>query len=189
MQSSIRIIGGRYKGRRVPVPMDGVRPTPDRVRETVFNWLAPTIADTRCLDMFAGTGALGLEALSRGAAEVVFIERDRRAAGQLKEILAEFHCQAGKVVVADALRLSYTGWGPFDIVFADPPFDAIDLTDLCKLLESSGALAESAQIYMEMSRRQSMPAIPSGWTIRREQTAGQVRYALAVRNCNTDAQE
>jgi 16S rRNA (guanine966-N2)-methyltransferase len=188
-RSTVRIIGGRFKGRRIPVPPDGVRPTPARVRETVFNWLAPRIAEARCLDMFAGTGALGLEALSRGAAAVMFIERDRRAADQIRAILTELGCPSATVMVADAARLRYTGMGPFDIVFLDPPFGATDLTVLCKLLESSGALAEGAHIYLEMNRRESLPAVPSGWAIIREQMAGQVRYALAERTCNASDRE
>jgi 16S rRNA (guanine966-N2)-methyltransferase len=188
-RSTVRIIGGRFKGRRIPVPPEGVRPTPARVRETVFNWLAPRIAEARCLDMFAGTGALGLEALSRGAAAVVFIERDRRAADQIRAMLTELACLSATVTVADAARLSYTGMGPFDIVFLDPPFGATDLTVLCKLLESSGALAEGAHIYLEMNRRQSLPDVPSGWSIIREQMAGQVRYALAERTCNASDRE
>jgi 16S rRNA (guanine966-N2)-methyltransferase len=188
-RSTVRIIGGHFKGRRIPVPPDGVRPTPDRVRETVFNWLMPWIAETRCLDMFAGTGALGLEALSRGAAAVVFVERNRRAADQIREILTELGCRSARVMVGDAARLTYTGMGPFDIVFLDPPFDASDLTVLCKLLETSGALAEGAHIYLEMNRRQSLPDVPPGWTIIREQMAGQVRYALAERTCNASDRE
>lgn len=182
---AVRIIGGRFKGRRIPVPPEGVRPTPDRVRETVFNWLMPWIAETRCLDMFAGTGALGIEALSRGAAAVVFIERDRRAADQIKKVLTEFACQSARVITADAAHLSYTDLGPFDIVFLDPPFGTSDLSVLCTLLESSGALAPGAHIYLEMNRRQSLPDVPPGWTIIRDQMAGQVRYALAERTCNT----
>lgn len=182
-RSTVRIIGGRFRGRRIPVPPDGVRPTPDRVRETLFNWLMPWLAGTRCLDMFAGTGALGLEALSRGAAEAVFVDRDRRAADQLREVLADLGCQDAKVIVADAERLSYAAMGSFDIVFLDPPFGATDLPVLCKLLESSGALADGAHIYIEMNRRQTLTDVPAGWTIIREQTAGQVRFALAERNC------
>jgi 16S rRNA (guanine966-N2)-methyltransferase len=182
-RSTVRIIGGRFRGRRIPVPPDGVRPTPDRVRETLFNWLTPWLAGTRCLDLFAGTGALGLEALSRGAAEAVFVDQDRRAADQLKKVLADLGCQAARVVVADAQRLTYAGMGRFDIVFLDPPFDTTDLQVLCKLLESSDALADGAHIYMEMNQRQALPEVPAAWTIVREQTAGQVRFALAERNC------
>jgi 16S rRNA (guanine966-N2)-methyltransferase len=181
-RSTVRIIGGRFRGRRIPVPPDGVRPTPDRVRETVFNWLTPWLTGTRCLDLFAGTGALGLEALSRGAAAAVFVDQDRRAADQLREMLRDLGCQDARVVVADAQRLAYAALGCFDIVFLDPPFGTTDLQVLCKLLESSGALAEGAHIYMEMNRRQTLPEVPATWTIVREQTAGQVRFALAERN-------
>jgi len=182
-RSTVRIIGGRFGGRRIPVPPDGVRPTPDRVRETLFNWLTPWLAGTRCLDMFAGTGALGLEALSRGAAEAVFVDRDRRTADQLRKILVDLGCQDAKVIVGDAERLACATTGSFDIVFLDPPFGATDLTVLCKLLDSSGLLAEEAHIYIEMNRRQPLPHVPAGWRIIREQTAGQVRFALAERSC------
>jgi len=182
-RSTVRIIGGRFRGRRIPVPQAGVRPTSDRIRETLFNWLMPWVASARCLDMFAGTGALGMEALSRGAATAVFVDRDRRVAEQLREILADLGCQDAKVLVADAERLVYSALGTFDIVFLDPPFGATDLTVLCTLLESSGALAEGAHIYIEMNRRQPLPDVPAGWTVIREQTAGQVRFALAERNC------
>ena len=116
-RSTVRIIGGRFRGRRIPVPPAGVRPTSDRIRETLFNWLMPWVASARCLDMFAGTGALGLEALSRGAATAVFVDRDRRVADQLREILADLGCQDAKVLVADAERLVYgrLGDAPFTV--------------------------------------------------------------------------
>ena len=176
--SVVRIIAGRWKGRRIPVATEGIRPTGDRVRETLFNWLMPSIGDARCLDLFAGTGALGIEALSRGAKSVLFAERNRAAAKAIKVILEELAIANAEVMIADALKLDLAGYGPFDIVFLDPPFTGPHLQDLCTLLERSCALAPSALIYMEMDRKQALPELPESWSVRKEQTAGQVRYAL-----------
>jgi 16S rRNA (guanine966-N2)-methyltransferase len=176
--SIIRIIAGRWKGRRIPIAGEGIRPTGDRVRETLFNWLMPFIRDARCLDLFAGTGALGIEALSRGAKSVVFAERNRLAAKAIKGMLEELAADGAEVIVADALKLDLRTKGPFDIVFLDPPFNGPHLQELCKLLQQSDALAPSAHIYMEMDRKQGLPELPGTWSVRKEQTAGQVRFAL-----------
>ncbi|HJP05155.1 MAG: 16S rRNA (guanine(966)-N(2))-methyltransferase RsmD [Chromatiales bacterium] len=176
--AAVRIIAGRARGRRIPVESDSIRPTPDRVRETVFNWLQADLQDTSCLDMFAGTGALGIEAWSRGAGYITFVEQDRQAAKQLGIRLEEFGI-TGELRKADALQLHYGNLGPFDIVFLDPPFQGPDLANLCTLLESSGGLSASALIYMEMHRKTPLPELPAGWTVKKEQTAGQVRFALA----------
>jgi 16S rRNA (guanine966-N2)-methyltransferase len=174
----VRIIGGAWRGRRLPVPAGTqVRPTGDRVRETLFNWLAPVIDGMRCLDLFAGTGALGLEALSRGAAEVWFVERDPLAARRIDESLRRLGSGAGRVITADALRFLAGAPQPFDLVFLDPPFGAVGLGDLCKLLEA-GWLGDGARLYMEMSRDEALPALPPEWQVLREKTAGQVRFAL-----------
>lgn len=179
--SYVRIIAGQWKGRRIPVAEDGVRPSGDRVRETVFNWLMPHINGVRCLDLFAGTGALGLEALSRGAAAGIFIEKNRRVAQVLRETLAMLGAEDAEVINMDAFSFLKSVSGTFELVFLDPPFDSPRLQDLCTLLEESGALAESALIYMEMNKRQPMPKLPPGWHTEKEQTAGQVRYALVRR--------
>jgi 16S rRNA (guanine966-N2)-methyltransferase len=180
--SVIRIIAGRWKGRRIAIVADGIRPTGDRVRETLFNWLMPHIHDARCLDLFAGTGALGIEALSRGAGSVVFAERNRPAAkairDTLKDLAGDEEYARTEIITSDALKLDLGAKGPFDIVFLDPPFDGPHLQDLCTLLEESNALAPSAHIYMEMDRRQDLPELPTTWAVSKEQTAGQVRYAL-----------
>lgn len=176
---SLRIIGGRWRGRRIVLPPQAdIRPTPDRVRETLFNWLAPVIDGARCLDLFAGSGALGLEALSRGASETWFVEKSEAAAVQLSDTLRVLECRLGKVVTADALRFLRQEKSCFDIVFLDPPFGAIDLGNLCTLLEENW-LAAGAHIYLEISRENKLPAMPVTWTTVREKTAGQVRFALA----------
>ncbi len=179
--SSIRIISGQWRGRRIPVLADGVRPTGDRVRETLFNWLQPYVVGSRCLDLFAGAGALGLEALSRGAESVTFVDQDARAVRQLKETLSALASHSGRVLKANALTLDYAACGPFDLVFLDPPFGSLDLGNLCTLLETSGSLATPARIYMEMRRQDALPELPEGWDTLREREAGQVRFALLER--------
>jgi 16S rRNA (guanine966-N2)-methyltransferase len=182
---SLRIIGGRWRGRRIVLPPHAdIRPTPDRVRETLFNWLAPVIDGMRCLDLFAGSGALGLEALSRGASESWFVENSKASAAQLSDTLRELECRSAKVVTGDALGFLQQQQGHFDLVFLDPPFDGIDLGNLCTLLEA-GWLAPVAYIYLETSRKNSLPAMPATWSTVREKTAGQVRFALAKRTLTT----
>jgi len=182
----LRIIGGRWRGRRLPVAhQPGLRPTPDRVRETLFNWLAPCIAGSRCLDCFAGSGALGLEAASRGAAEVVMIERSRPLVRVLEANVADL---AGadqnegliQVIHADALDwLARTAPVAFDICFLDPPFAAGLLGDATGLLATRAWLTPSALVYLEAARADGFSSLPPGWTLRRDKNAGQVRYALA----------
>lgn len=189
---SVRIIGGAWRGRRVEI-VTGVelRPTPDRVRETVFNWLMPLLPGARCLDLYAGTGVLGLEALSRGAAESWFVERDLRAAAALEAMLLRLGAQEtlapplgpplgkGRVLATDAKRwLKIPPVATFDVVFLDPPYAADNLADLCTLL-ARGWLAAQAWVYLETSRSQSLPELPQGWQWHRESQAGDVRYALA----------
>jgi 16S rRNA (guanine966-N2)-methyltransferase len=177
----LRIIGGRWRGRRIELPARaGIRPTGDRVRETLFNWLDPILEGARCLDLFAGSGALGLEALSRGAGEIVFVERDSVAVAQLRDNLEKLDCDGASVVAADAMRFLRGAPRPFDIVWLDPPFGKFDLSLLCTLLER-GWLADGARIYLELSRHDDLPELPAGWVVDRDKTAGQVRFALARR--------
>lgn len=181
MSGRLRIIGGRWRGRRIRLPTQpDIRPTGDRIRETLFNWLAPIIAGARCLDLFAGSGALGLEALSRGAGETVFVERDEAAVRHLVKALEQLECRDANVIHGDALRFLKGPPRPFDIVWLDPPFGDIDLANLCTLLER-GWLAHGARIYLEMSRHDDLPGLPAGWVVDRDKTAGQVRFALARR--------
>ncbi len=176
----LRIIGGRWRGTRLRFPpVEAIRPTPDRVRETVFNWLAPFIGGARCLDLFAGSGALGLEALSRGARETVFVERDPRVGEYLKETLARLNAAEGRVVVDDASRYLKAGHGPFDIVFMDPPFGAGLLTALCGELQATGVLSPEAYVYLESEAGAGEPLLPPNWTMHRTGYAGKVGYHLA----------
>lgn len=171
----VRIVGGRHRGRRLQfLPGHGLRPTPDRVRETLFNWLQPDIAGAACLDLFAGSGVLGLEALSRGAAQLLAVERHRAAAQRLRENAALLGEAAVEVRQAEALRL-LRGTPPcvFDIVFVDPPFAAGLLAEACALLESRHWLAPSAWIYLEQDAADEWPALPVNWALHREGRAGQ----------------
>jgi len=182
----IRIIGGIWRGRRLPVPhAEGLRPTPDRVRETVFNWLAPYIAGARCIDLFAGTGALCLEALSRGASQAVMVERSATVARQLRQIIAGLGANA-TVTEADAIGF-LDSWGrgsdprPFDLVFVDPPF-ASDLIGPCAAkIETQNLLRPGGWVYIEAPSRLAPLPLPPTWELVRSRTAGEVGYHLARR--------
>jgi 16S rRNA (guanine966-N2)-methyltransferase len=182
MANTLRIIGGEWRGRRIRFPaVEGIRPTPDRVRETLFNWLAAVVSGSRCLDLFAGSGALGLEALSRGAAAVTFVERDRAAASGLRATAELLAPDRANVVQADAMTWLARDTTPFDIVFLDPPFDSDLLAGALDALESRGWLAADAWIYVEMPARRGPPPIPASWRPHRSGRAGEVGYHLARR--------
>jgi 16S rRNA (guanine966-N2)-methyltransferase len=175
----LRIIAGRHRGRRLRFPAGvEIRPTPDRVRETLFNWLQPRIDQSRVLDLFAGSGALGLEALSRGAALVTFIEKDRRAAAAIEAIASEWQETNARVVCESAIAwlAAPATAPPFDIVFLDPPYDADLLAAAAAALV--GRLAPDARIYVERRARDPLPALPSGWNELRAGRAGEVGYHL-----------
>ncbi len=189
--NQLRIIGGRWRGRRLSFPdVEGLRPTPDRVRETLFNWLAPIIEGARCLDLFTGSGALGLEALSRGATEVVMVDRDPEVITLLKEHIQTLQAHGAQLVQADALTWLQSPRRDqhFDIVFLDPPFEQGLLEPCCAFLEKHGWLTVPAYIYLESELNLGLPALPDNWRLKRSQKAGQVGYYLAVREENTEAQ-
>ena len=178
----LRIIGGAWRGRRLAVADEpGLRPTPDRVRETLFNWLASLIEGSRCLDLFAGSGALGFEAASRGAAQVVLVER----AASVLQVLRSNRSTLGadrqiEIIQAEALEwLRSTEPVPFDLIFLDPPFSAHLLTPSCQILQQGGWLNPGARIYLETPSRCGFPPLPAGWRLIRDRQAGQVRYGLA----------
>ena len=176
---SLRIVAGELRGSRIDVvDAPGLRPTGDRVRETLFNWLAPVIAGARCLDLYAGSGALGIEAISRGVEHCTFVERDRALARRIEDALARLRVDdRARVVAADAQAWLNGEPTPFDLVFLDPPFEA-DLWERSALrLEEGGWLAPDAWIYVE-SPEASTPRLPATWHGHREGQAGQVRYAL-----------
>lgn len=183
MPAKVRIVGGDWK--RTPIPVldrPGLRPTPDRVRETVFNWLGQRLDGWRCLDLFAGTGALGFEAASRGAARVVLVERDARAAAALRAVGERLKAEHVEVVQADALAWLASARDRFDLVFLDPPFDSGLLARALPLaaerIEGSGA------IYVEADRLLQPDVAPlaalPGWHVHRADKAGQVHYHLLL---------
>jgi len=176
----LRIIAGRWRGRRLRFPQGEIRPTPDRVRETLFNWLQPTTAGARCLDLFAGSGALGLEALSRGAAQVVFVDRDRSVAQALRLLLQDWQAQDAQVVHAEAHQYLATMPLAFDVVFLDPPFAGDELTTAAAGLER-GWVGAGGRIYVEHARRKPLPRLPATWQEIRTGHAGAVGYHLFER--------
>ncbi|HEV2109820.1 MAG TPA: 16S rRNA (guanine(966)-N(2))-methyltransferase RsmD [Gammaproteobacteria bacterium] len=177
-RNEFRIIAGVWRRRKLKFPpLPGIRPSPDRVRETLFNWLMDHVAGARCLDLFAGSGALGLEALSRGAAEAVFVDRERAALDAIRAHLELLKARGGTLVQADALAWLETPATPFDIVFLDPPFDAQLLPRVCELLERGRWLKPGAHIYMEYPAERP-PAVPAHWTRWREGHAGRVGFRL-----------
>jgi 16S rRNA (guanine966-N2)-methyltransferase len=175
----LRIIGGMWRGRKLRFPASAqIRPTPDRVRETLFNWLAPRVAGARCLDLFAGSGALGLEALSRGAAGVTFIEHDAAAARELRARLQEWQAHGAVVTQRDALHFLGQPGQAFDIVFLDPPFRSDLLAEAAGLLEARRWLAPGALLYVEHPARGGPPPVPGTWSLARAKQAGEVGYYL-----------
>lgn len=190
---TIRIIAGEWRGRKLSVlNKEGLRPTTDRVRETLFNWLAPEIQSARCLDLFAGTGALGLESLSRGAAHVTFVEREREVCNALKANLAQLSAQQRSVCIEnDAIRyldsyavltrtdaLPSDVQGKFNVVFVDPPYAANIVETVLSQIDASGMLATDALIYVETSAQSATPQTPPNWIEHRAKIAGAARYAL-----------
>jgi 16S rRNA (guanine966-N2)-methyltransferase len=158
-------------------PIEAIRPTPDRVRETLFNWLQHHILGATCLDLFAGSGALGIEALSRGASYVTFVDREPRIAKHLTATLARLQAANAEVVVRDALLFLEGPPRRFDTVFLDPPFASDALPQVFALL-ARGWLAPAAHIYVECSARSPLPALPPGWSLHRSKRAGEVGYHL-----------
>lgn len=181
--NSIRIIAGKWRGRRLPVlEAQGLRPTTDRVRETVFNWLMHDVAGSRCLDVFAGSGALGLESLSRGAQEVHFFESNSAVANNISRSIEtlqpEIQGAKANVITGDALKLlSGIAADPFDIVFLDPPFKADVIQKCVDLLETNGWLSASALIYLEYNKQGDF-VMPEHWKLYRQGATLQSRYQL-----------
>ena len=181
LANEFRIIGGEWRGRKFTFPsLDQIRPTPNRVRETLFNWVQHDIARWRCLDLYAGSGALGMEALSRGAEYVTFVDMQPQVVKQIGVNLAQVATNHAKIVCADAISFieSYQV-APVDLVFLDPPFHQGLLKQCCELLEAKQVLAQRAYIYLETEQPIDMQAYPTSWEIKRCQKAGQV-YAYLI---------
>ena len=179
-QGQLRIIGGQWRSRQFDFPMaHGLRPTPNRVRETLFNWLAPYVEGAKVLDVFAGSGALFLEALSRGAGSALALDLNSAAINSLRGHLLTLRCDNGQLLQTDALRhLEQQPATPFDLVFLDPPFSQGLLLPACTLLEEKGWLAADAWVYTESENPPSSLGLPGNWRLHREQKAGQGDYAL-----------
>ena len=187
--SEIRIIGGMWRSRKIRFPKIPARPTPDRVRETLFNWLEPVIQNARCLDLFAGTGALSFEALSRGATEVVCIEKDRLSIETLEENKKSLQAHGMQILDMDVMRwltsqrelyeksTTQSEYAlPFDIVFVDPPYAVALLPGCFKALEP--LLKANALIYFEHNAPIDPAVLPQSWELLRQKKAGQVYYHL-----------
>ena len=178
----LRIIGGEWRGRKIRFPpVTAIRPTPDRVRETLFNWLQGVTPGSRCLDLYAGSGALGLEALSRGAREVVFVDVEPAVKRHLEEMLKLLSCDRGQVVQADALGFLARPGEPFDVIFLDPPFAEPVIPEVCRRIEAGGWLRQGGLVYIESPAAAGEPELPAAWSLLKAKTAGEVGYHLARR--------
>jgi len=182
MKGQLRIIGGQWRGRKLKIPdVANLRPTPDRVRETLFNWLAPILPGAYCLDAFSGSGALGFEALSREAAFVVMVDQSREVVNLLQEelkILKATNAEIYQATVPEQLKKPKKY---FDVVFLDPPYQLDLLKKVSFYLEEQGFLANAAYIYLEAKQTLSLHDIPLNWEIMKSKKAGQVAYHLARR--------
>lgn len=177
MKQTVRIIGGKYRGKKIHFPsIDGLRPTPDRVRETLFNWLMHDIRDTYCLDAFAGSGALGIEAFSRGAADVLLLEQDPIAYSQLQQQINTFASPNIRAQRTDACKFLQEDHGPFDIVFLDPPFKNNYLPSCINTLAQSNLLKTNGLVYVESTH--TLPLDSNQWTPVKLKQAGQIVYGL-----------
>ncbi|MGD9153372.1 MAG: 16S rRNA (guanine(966)-N(2))-methyltransferase RsmD [Gammaproteobacteria bacterium] len=179
LRNQVRIIAGIWRGRKLPFPdLKNLRPTPDRVRETLFNWLAKVINGANCLDLFAGSGALGFEALSRGAANVVFVD-------SAPEVIANLHANQ-KMLQAENLEIYHMNAEQylsqtkeqFDIVFLDPPFQKQMIPTYCQLLAKNNLLKANGYAYIETNTTLLSDDLPQNWQIIKQKRAGKVRYYL-----------
>jgi 16S rRNA (guanine966-N2)-methyltransferase len=186
---SVRIIGGLWRGRRLPVPdIAGLRPSGDRCRETLFNWLQPSLRNANCVDLFAGTGVLGLEAVSRGAARAVLVEKSRAAATMLRHSVGMLGTAQVSVVEDDALCwLLQQAPASMDIVFVDPPFALNVAGKVIATLAQSQALRPGGLVYLESAAARPVPAPGQGWEVLKEQQLGEVRMQLFKRLADVPA--
>lgn len=182
-QGKVRIIAGRWRGRKLDViDSPGLRPTPDRVRETLFNWIQQEIAGARCLDLFAGTGALGFEALSRDAAEVVMVESNPKIVESLKQQAQILKSENQSIQLADAMTWLQQGAKAFDIIFLDPPFKQGFIEECCHLIIEESLLNTNGLVYIESEKNLTLP---EGWHIRKQKKAGQVQSMLIEQSKDT----
>lgn len=186
VRSSLRIIGGQWRGRKLDFPaVEGLRPTPDRVRETLFNWIQADLPGAQCLDLFSGSGALGLEALSRGAGSVTFVDRAPAVISQLRTNLNLLKAQNAEIIATSAqdwlARQKADEEVRYDLVFLDPPFRQDMALPICTLLEERNLLQAQALIYLETEAELALEGLPDNWQLHREKQAGQVAYRLFLR--------
>ncbi|PHS72413.1 MAG: 16S rRNA (guanine(966)-N(2))-methyltransferase RsmD [Cycloclasticus sp.] len=182
-ENKVRIIAGQWRGRKLSFPTaDGLRPTTDPIRETLFSWLQAYLPSVNCLDLYAGSGALGFEAASRGASQVVLVENNRDSVAYLNK--NKTACQADTIQIKHMDVLSYlqsTKGSLFDVVFLDPPFRDNNLIECVEKLEQSGCLADDAVIYLECERKLDLNFMPANWQEHRSKTRGQVKFSLYKR--------
>lgn len=178
----LRIIGGQWRGRKLTfTPADGLRPTSDRVRETLFNWLAPYVHGARCADLFAGSGALGLEALSRGARHCDFVDTSQAALAQIGSHLTTLGATGiGQCHPSSALQFLQATNEPYDLVFIDPPFSRELVNPTCTVLAERNLLVAGGLAYVEYAASEPPPTTPPGWSLHRDKTAGDVTYRLFI---------
>lgn len=180
----LRIIAGLWRGRRLAFPdSPGLRPTPDRVRETIFNWLAPVICNARCLDLYCGSGALGFEALSRGARSVTFVDNAPQVIAQLTNNAGLLGCTDAQIIHADALDWlnlqSEDVMSGYDVVFLDPPFRKNLLFDVCKRIEEKQLIKPQGYVYLEAERNHRLK-LPENWSVHRHKKAGKIDFYLCA---------
>lgn len=179
--NQLRIIGGSHRHRIIRFPTsDGMRPTGNRIRETLFNWLEPHIAGTNCLDLFAGSGALGFESLSRGARAATLLETNKSVAMNLRDNAAKLGFTNARVIQSEARQwlISEVASDLFDVAFIDPPFAGNLLYDCCANLSDSQLLAEDAKVYLEHDQEIDSTKLPSGWSEIKNNCAGRVHFGL-----------
>ncbi len=168
----LRIIGGNWRGRKLSfTPEEGLRPTLDRYRETLFNWLMFDVEGACCLDLFAGSGALGLEALSRGAAHCTFVDASRHASSQIRSHLKTLQCEQANVCHEDALHWLDTNTQRFDLVFLDPPFHRDMMNAVLERLLADGYINDHGYIYIESEAGYQLPPLPKNWELSRQKSA------------------
>lgn len=180
--NSVSIIAGHWRGTKLQVAnANGLRPTSSRIRETLFNWLQNDIRGSHCLDLFAGSGALGLEAASRGAATVTLVDEHPQLCQQLQETVERLKATQVSVVRQDAMRFLKQNTTAYNLVFLDPPFHAQLLKPCCHALEHNGWLTNYAKIYIETDKHSLLDDLPDNWQLLRSKIAGEVAYHLFQR--------
>jgi 16S rRNA (guanine966-N2)-methyltransferase len=187
VQNKLKIIGGDWRSRLITFDdAPDLRPTPTRVRETLFNWLQQDIAGSRCLDLFSGSGALGLEAASRGAKAVTLVENNARVCDTLRANIARLNALQVQVINQDVMHFldaaTPENAGGYDLVFLDPPFARQWVAEVCHKLEDKGWLNQYAKIYVESPAQPALTGFPRNWRVMRHKTAGEVGYHLLTRD-------